>query len=87
MSEIFDYLNMMNYRLDLAFREPMCLIRNINTAKGIAKNKRCYVTSRTQNWIFVECEDRSTTIIPRIISLEQMVKFLLGIKSLLSLFC
>lgn len=49
MSEIFDYLNMMNYRLDLAFREPMCLIRNINTAKGIAKNKRCYVTSRTQN--------------------------------------
>ena len=72
MSEAFDYLNMMkfkdmpNYRLDLALGEPMCLMRNINTAKGMAKNKRCYVTGRTQNCVFVEFEDRSTTTIPRI---------------------
>lgn len=45
----FDYLNTMkfkdmpNYGIDLAFEEPMCLMRNINIAKGIAKNKKCYV--------------------------------------------
>lgn len=68
----FDYLNTMkfkdmpNYRIDLALGEPMCLMRNINTAKGMAKNKRCYVIERTQNCVVVEFEDKTTATIPRI---------------------
>ena len=71
-SQAFDYLNVMkfkdmpNYKIDLAKGEPMCLMRNINTAKGMAKNKRCYVISRTENTVIVQFEDKSTATIPRI---------------------
>lgn len=72
MTEAFDYLNVLNFKdmpnhkLDLARGEPMCLMRNINTAKGMAKNKRCYVVKRTQKWVVVEFEDKSQATIPRI---------------------
>lgn len=72
MAEAFDYLNVLNFKdmpnhkLDLALGEPMCLMRNINTAKGMAKNKRCYVVERSHNWVVVEFEDKSKATIPRI---------------------
>lgn len=72
LPEAFDYLNVMkfrdipNYRLDLALGEPMCLMRNINTAKGMAKNKRCYVVGKNQNCVIIEFENNEKVTLPRI---------------------
>lgn len=72
MSEALDFVNKINIkdippsRIDLLIGEPMCLMRNINTADGMVKNQRCYVVNRTPNSVIIEFEDKSTKTLPRI---------------------
>lgn len=60
------FKDMPNYNHDLALGEPMCLMRNINTAKGMVKNKRCYVVEKTPNCVVVELSDKTKATLPRV---------------------
>ena len=60
------FKDMPNYNHDLALGEPMCLMRNINTAKGMVKNKRCYVVEKTPNCMVVEFADKTKATLPRV---------------------
>lgn len=64
MTEALDFVNKISLKdippskIDLLVGEPMCLMRNVNTAEGMAKNQRCYVVNRTTNSVVIEFEDK-----------------------------
>ena len=71
-SEKFEFIKNMHHKdipdstMRFQVGEPVCVLRNLNTQKGIVKNKRCWVKTVMKYSVLVEFEDGSSYTIPRI---------------------